>query len=382
VRVLYLIDSLVGGGAERSLVALAPHLLRCGADLEVATLHARPGLQGELRAAGVRLHDLAGTGGRVGWARRTQRLIRERRPDLVHTTLFEADLAGRAAATLCRVPVVSSLVNVAYGPEQHVSSGVGRLKLEAARVLDAATARRVVRFHAVSAYVAEVMAGRLRLRRSRVEVVPRGRDPRLLGSRTVERRARSRAALGAEPATPVVLAAARQEPQKGLDTLVEAIPYVLSEVPTARFLVAGRQGTQTPILQSLVERLGVRHAVVFLGARSDVYELLCAADLFVFPTRWEGMPGAILEAMALRAPIVASDVAPVREAVTDGVSARLVPVGSPQDLGQAIAEVLADPVGAAYRAANAEAQFQARFTIDRATEGMLAFYEHALSTAR
>jgi glycosyltransferase involved in cell wall biosynthesis len=383
VRVLYLIDSLVPGGAERSLVAMAPHLVAGGIALEVATLHERPGVQAELAAAGVHLHSLAGDGGRAGWARRARRLIRERRPDLVHTTLFEADVAGRVAATVCRVPVVSSLVNVAYGPEQHAGgSGVGRVKLAGARLLDAVTARPVVRFHAVSHYVADVMARRLLLRRSRVEVVTRGRDPDLLGIRTPERREWARAGLGVGPEQAVVLGAARHEWQKGLDVLVESAPRVLAEIPSARFLIAGRDGNQTAQLRALADRLGVAGRVEFLGARSDIPDLLCAADAFAFPTRWEGMPGSILEAMALRAPIVASDIPPVTEAVTDGQSARLVPAGQPEAFAGALVETLADRPAAEARAERAEADFQARFTIRRAADGMLAFYDHAVSAVR
>jgi glycosyltransferase involved in cell wall biosynthesis len=372
----------VPGGAERSLAAMAPHLVAGGIVLEVATLHERPGVQAELAAAGVGLHSLAGGGGRAGWARRAQRLIRDRRPDLVHTTLFEADLAGRVAATVCRVPVVSSLVNVAYGPEQHAGSGVGRVKLGAARLLDAVTARPVVRFHAVSRFVADVMARRLLLRRSRVEVVTRGRDPELLGRRTAERRERARAGLGIGLGEAVVLGAARHEWQKGLDTLVEAAPRVLAEVPGARILVAGREGNQTPQLLALAERLGVAGRVQFLGARTDIPDLLCAADAFAFPTRWEGMPGSILEAMALGAPIVASDIPPVAEAVTDGLSARLVPAGQPEAFAGALVETLSDREAAEARAERAEADFQARFTIRRAADGMLAFYDHAVSAVR
>jgi glycosyltransferase involved in cell wall biosynthesis len=382
VHVLYLIDSLVPGGAERSLAAMAPYLVAGGAGLEVATLHERSGVQAELEAAGVPLHSLAGPGGRPGWVGRAARLIAGRRPDLVHTTLFEADLAGRVAATLCRVPVVSSLVNVAYGPEQQVAGGVDRMKLRAARLLDAATARPVVRFHAVSEHVADVMARRLHLPRSRIQVVPRGRDPELLGRRTPERRARARAELGIGPEAAVVLAAARHEPQKGLDTLIAAIPGVLDRSPRARFLIAGRDGTQTAVLRALAGRLGVEEAVRFLGARPDIPELLCAADVFAFPSRWEGMPGAVLEAMALEAPIVASDVPPVREAVAHGETAWLVPVGQPEALAQGIVHTLEDPAAAAVRAARAQASFQLGFTVARAAEGMLAFYDHALSVAR
>jgi len=382
VHVLYLIDSLVAGGAERSLAALAPYLVAEGVALEVATLHDRPGVQDDLIAAGVPLYSLAGDGGRAGWIRRTTRLVKKRQPDLVHTTLFEADLAGRIAATRCRVPVVSSLVNVAYGPEQRSSSGVAAVKLEAARLADAVTARPVVRFHAVSEHVADVMAARLHLRRSRVEVVPRGRDPQRLGTRTAERRARARTALGVGPDEAVILATGRQEPQKGFDMLVEAVPRVLDAVPTARFFIAGREGNHTRRLRELVDRVGVQDAIRFLGVRNDVYELLCAADVFAFPSRWEGMPGVILEAMALQAPIVASDLPPVREAVRDGVSARLVPPDQSTAFARAVVETLRDPAGAARRAVSARADFLAHFTIGHAADAMVAFYDRALSAPR
>ena len=127
---------------------------------------------------------------------------------------------------------------------------------------------------------------------------------------------------------------------------------------------------------------GVDIDLATIPQEDDVYDLLCAADVFAFPSRWEGMPGAILEAMALETPIVASDVPPVREAVTDGVSARLVPPGRPQALAEAIVDSLGDPAGNVMRTARALSDFHARFTIGRAAEGMLAFYEHALSTVR
>src|SRR5256885_15159329 len=114
MRVLYVIDSLGPGGAEASLVALARLYPARGVELEVAYLQDRPGLQEALAATGARLTPLAGPGGRHGWVRRAAALARDRRPDLVHTTLFEADIAGRLAGASARVPIVSSIVNVGY----------------------------------------------------------------------------------------------------------------------------------------------------------------------------------------------------------------------------------------------------------------------------
>jgi glycosyltransferase involved in cell wall biosynthesis len=375
LAVLYLIDSLAAGGAERSLAALAPAYRDRGLRLTVAFLHERPGVRADLEAAGAAVRSLDGPGGTAGAAVRARRLVAELRPDLVHTTLFEADLVGRAAAG--RVPLVTSLVNDAYGTTQAAAPGVARWKLEAARLLDAASARRVARFHAISGHVADLMAARLRVPRERIQVVPRGRDPVALGTRTPARRAAARATLGLEPDTPLVLAAARHEHQKGLDVLLAAFPAVAQAVPGARLAIAGRTGNQTPRLRAAADASGLGPAVSLLGARRDVAELLCAADVFVVPSRWEGFGGVLLEAMALEASIVASDLPAVREAVGD--TALLVPPERPAELAAAVTATLADPAAAASRGRRARERFLAGFTVDRVADAMADLYRRALA---
>lgn len=381
MRILYVIDSLTAGGAERSLAAMAPGYVDHGVELEVAFLHDRPGVQAELEAAGARLSSLAGPGGRLGWVRRARRLVTSRRPDLVHTTLFEADVAGRIAAGLAGVPVVSSLVNVSYGAQQAVVPGLPRWKVRGAQLLDAATARRVVRFHAITGNVADVMARRLRLPRDRIEVIPRGRDPRRLGRRDPGRRACARAGLSVADGTPLVLAAARHEHQKGLDVLLTAFPGVLARHPDARLLLAGRDGNQTPLLRATAARLGLDGRVVFLGPRDDVGNLFCAADVVVIPSRWEGLSNVLIEAMALEAPVVASDLPTLQDAVADDDLVRLVQPGDAAQLAAAISATLDDPAGAAERARRAHRRFMERFTIDQVVDQMAGFYRRALASS-
>lgn len=378
MRVLYVIDSLAAGGAETSLAALAPRYAARGVHLHVAYLHDRPGLHAVFERAGAILHSIAGPGGRVGWLRRAAALARDLRPDLVHTTLFEADLAGRIAAALARIPAVTSLVNVTYGPEMLHDPLLRAWKVRGAQLADIATARLARRFHAVSGPVAEAMSRRLLIPRDRIDVVPRGRDPERLGTRTRERAERAREQLGIEEGS-LVLAVARQEHQKGLDVLLEAFPLVRRRVPAAVLVVAGREGNQTPLLRGLVARHGLDEAVAFLGARGDVPDLLAAADAFVFPSRREGMPGTVLEAMALEAPIVASDIPTVAEAVADGEHALLVPPEDPEALAAAIVATVRRPSEAAERADRARARFLAHFTIDRVADQMVRFYERALA---
>jgi glycosyltransferase involved in cell wall biosynthesis len=377
MRVLYLIDSLRRGGAEQSLAALAPHLIDGGVDLEVAYLHERPGVRDDLMAAGVKLTPLTDVDGRLGWLRRARRLIYDRQPDLVHTTLFEADIVGRVAARLTRTPVVSSLVNVNYGPEQLSDRRLVPWRLRGAQIVDATTARLVVRFHAVSEDVANIMSTRLRIRSELIEVIPRGRDSARLGVRSDERKVQVREQLGMQDER-VLLAVGRHEYQKGLDVLMAALPGLLASVPGARLLIAGREGNASESLRRLACQLGLDGRVSFLGHRDDVADLLCAADAFVFPSRWEGSPGALLEAMALEVPIVASDLPPVRELVSHGTTAWLVRPDDSKNLSEAIQRVISHSREAIHRARLARARFLECFTIERIAERMLGFYERAV----
>jgi glycosyltransferase involved in cell wall biosynthesis len=375
MRLLYVIDSLFPGGAARSLAAVAPRLVADGVELDVAYLFERPGLHAELEAAGARIFPLTGSS-RIGRWMRAARLVRDRRPDLIHTTLFEADIAGRVAASIGRVPVVCSLVGLSYGPEQLRDPGLTRWKIRAAREIDAATARTVRRFHALSRHVADEMAPRLRVPRERIDVVPRGRDPARMGTRTVRRRREARRRLGVRPGEIVVLAAARQEYQKGLDVLLEAFPLVSKRLPQARMFLCGRDGVTTPALRINAARFGER--VTMLGPRDDVFELMCAADVLAVPSRSEALGCVLLEAMALETPIVASDLPAVREALDLGTCGRLVTPERPEALAEGILATIADPEGSRRVTQQGRARFLGRYTVERVGQEMMGFYRRAL----
>jgi len=377
VHILYIIDSLAPGGAERSLAAMAPSLTKLGLSLDVAYLRKRTGVEEELVDAGARVWHLAG-GGRIGWVRRARNLIGQLRPNLVHTTLFESDVVGRAAATVARVPVVTSLVNTTYGPEHYGDPALKWWKLRGAQILDGITARRAVRFHAISHHVADVMAKRLRIHGIPIDVVERGRDPEALGTRSENRRRRVRDALGIAPERPVVVCAARQTHQKGVDVLVDAFGAVERAVPGALLLLAGRDGDATARIQASAERLAPGR-IEMLGVRDDVPDLLAAADAFVLPSRWEGLGSVLLEAMAVEVPIVASSLPAVGEILQDDRTALLVPPEDRTALADALVRTMTRPSEARVRAERARQEFLTRFTIERVSERMAAFYDRALA---
>jgi len=134
---------------------------------------------------------------------------------------------------------------------------------------------------------------------------------------------------------------ARLVARKGHADLLAAWPAVRAAVPGAIVLCAG-DGWLREVLPALAAAAGLGEAVRFLGHRDDLPVLLAAADVVALPSRGEGLPLAVLEALAAGRPVVATDVGGNREAVEDGRTGRLVAPGDPGALAVAIAELLAD----------------------------------------
>jgi glycosyltransferase involved in cell wall biosynthesis len=380
VRLLYIIDSLDQGGAEQSLVDLAPHLANEGVDLTIAVL--RPGgmLEPRAQSAKARIIHVQPTDRRRQRVERLQDVIEEHRPELVHTTLFEADVAGRVAAARRSVPVVSSVVNTAYTPDHRRAPGLRPYRVLLAQATDLATAQLVRKFHTNAASLVAPMSRRLLVPRRRWEVIPRGRDDDVLGTWSAGRRTAVRDALGIGDEGPIVLAAARHEYQKGLDVLLDAISIIRRDQPDVTLLLAGRDGNRTAALRYQATRLGLDDNVRFLGKRDDVPDLMVAADVFVLPSRWEGLPGAVIEAMALETPVVATDLPGVREVLgPELLRSVIVPVGDASALASRIVET-ADRDQAAWTA-SARERFLRRFTTRRIASEMVDFYARALDTS-
>ncbi len=363
MKVLHVVDSLADtGGAERRLVeevlALAPRF-----DQRVVRLYERDQLQGRLEKAGIPVVAI-GLSGR--WAGRTwpwaaARLhgeFRRWRPDVVHTTLFSANLTGQLAARPLGIPVVSSFNRTGELTLQRaLQPGVAGWKGRTMQAIARRAARSDgVHFRAVSTYARDTNCELFDVPRARVTVVPRGvadeRPPPDVG----------RAAFGLRDGRPLFVNVARIAPEKAQHLLVEALAEVRLKLPDAELAIAGAAGSAEPDVRSAIAAHGLTDAVHLLGWRGDAGALVACADVFAFSSLSEGSPSAVLEAMALGTPVVAFAIGPVAELTDEGRHARLVPVGSSAALAEAMVAASTDPDrDARVRAAREWAE---RFTLD------------------
>jgi glycosyltransferase involved in cell wall biosynthesis len=347
LAVVHVVDSLAGsGGAENRLVdevvALAE---RGGVDQTVVRLYERDDLQPRLAGAGVPVVVLGFRGGTAGrtWplaARRLRAVLQERRPAVVHTALFSGNLVGQFAARPLGLPVVSSFnrtgdLALQRALQPGVDSWRGRTMQAVARW---SAGRGDVHFRAVSAYARDTNCRLLGIPPDRATVVPRGItvDPAVVAGA-------DRAAFGLADGVPLVVNVARLVPEKAQHLLVEAFASARVDLPGAQLAIAGAPGSAERAVRDAIARYDVGDAVHLLGDRPDARALVAVADVFAFSSVSEGSPGAVLEALALGAPVAAFAIPPVAELTDGGRHARLAPEGDVPALTAAIVAAAGTP---------------------------------------
>jgi glycosyltransferase involved in cell wall biosynthesis len=262
------------------------------------------------------------------WALRLRRLVHKREIDLVH--IHSPYVAGVARlvlrATRARVRLAYTLHN----------------RSEAHRPLSRWIDERTLPLDDLDFAVSEDARDSLSTRdRQRFEVVHHGVDPsKLVTSPSARDDVREELGIGADE--PIVLNVANLRAAKDHATLLRAAVLFLERVPRCHLLIAGL-GPLEDQLRKLHGSLGLDDRVQLLGRRDDVPRLLAASDVFVLSSTVEGLPVALMEALALGVPVVATEVGGIPELVRDGVEGRLVPPARPAPLAVAITGLLTDP---------------------------------------
>jgi glycosyltransferase involved in cell wall biosynthesis len=359
-RIALCITDLEVGGAERCLAELAARLDQSRFEPMVYSLAAPPSdsrrhCVARIEDAGVPIVYLGATSVWSFWpaVAELRRLLASQRPQLIQTFLFHANVLGRFAGHLAGVRhVVSGLRVAEHGSRWHLW-------------VDRATRRWVDRYVCVSHAVARFAQTEGGLIGSRLVIIPNGIDAQQYPAPPARLEE-----LGVECARGVVTYVGRLDWQKDVLWLLQAAPRVLAESPGIHLLIVGA-GPQAEELRQFAGQLGIGSRVHFTGFRTDVPAILAASRLLVLPSRWEGMPNVVLEAMASRLPVVASDVEGVRELLGEATEAQVVRHGDSAGLTAKILRLLDDRELAAELGQANRLRAEQTFSIER----MVAAYE-------
>jgi glycosyltransferase involved in cell wall biosynthesis len=383
--ILLLTTVMEPGGAQKAMLQLARGLRDLGAEVIVVTMYDKGDFVPDFeRRFGLPIIDLGmkGSAGRSLFSRgwliwrglwRLFWLLRRERVTILQTFTHYSNILGPVLGWLSGVPIrVSSQRNNLAGQPWWL--------VRADRLV--ANSWLTHRMVSVSEMTRQYCIGTAGIRAEKVLTIPNGLDPARFADAADQNNASTlRQELGLMVEDLVVTVVARLHPQKGHRDLISAIPAILERVPQAVFLLVG-DGELREEIEGMIRKRGLERSVLTLGARHDVPKLLAISDLFVLPSLWEGMPNAVMEAMAAGLPVVATRVDGTPEVVVEGQTGLLVPPGEAPELAAAVVDLLTDAPRREAMGVAGKTRILTEFSLDTSVERFLELYLQLLSERR
>ena len=381
IRLVHCIGTLKLGGTERQLTELICRLPRTRFDQSLILTQSERAeglLADRVREAGCEIVPLAAGTRLRKWnplsvlnlasvIMGARRQMRSHRAQVVHAHLYWSNVVGMLAARAAGVPVRITarrqlgLFKDGRAILQTLENGVNGFTTLVTVNSEAVRRDVLVR--------EKLDAGKIRLIRNGVVLEDfRPGEPEPL-----------RQELGIGEGERVLLTVANLQSYKGHEDLLRAVVGLGERAANVKVLLAGRDAGMQPRLEALAGELGLRDRALFLGARSDVPDLLALADVVVHPSHQEGFSNAILEAMTAGRPVVATDVGGNPEAVADGVNGLIVPPRDPEALGAAIGRLLEDEALRAAMGRAGRERIEREFTIEHTVAGHVRMYEELVA---
>jgi glycosyltransferase involved in cell wall biosynthesis len=333
MRIILLLSSLYTGGAEFSTLSFYGWLKLKGFDIKlICYKNALPAY--DPKVFGLTDAIILEEKKFLGKLKTLDQIVNEFKPVLIHSVLFEANILGRFCKFNNRKIIhLESLVNEMYSPHRLHDPRVNSFKLKAYQIFDFVTqVFGVDHFHANGFAVAAHYQKKLMISKQRITIIPRGRvlNP-FLNNKLVRHQIRAELMIPDDDI--VLIQVARHEYQKAQDILLRAFAKIPKNQNLFCLLV-GREGNLTALIKKEIEANNLQEHVKLLGHRGDIAQLLIAADVFVFPSRFEGLPGALIEAEAAGLPIICSDIANNREVAIENENALFFKVDDELELSQ------------------------------------------------
>jgi len=350
LKILFIIDHLRSDGAQRALLLLTEGLRGRGHEPVVLSLNGShdPELAARFRDKGVPVYLAGKRALLLGYGlTRVRWFMRSGRFDRVVTFLFVSDVLGSLLARTVGLKRWISSQRSENSDYALWRQGLARIALWRAKALVFNSRRVRDRFVRGNGWAGH-----------KSWVIPNGVEPVPLTSEV--ERAETRLALGIEPDRPLIGSVGRLAEAKAYDILLQALALLPDR---GTFLLLIGDGEEAERLKAQAEALGLSGRVLFAGHRSDARHLLAALDVYAQPSRFEGLPNALLEAMAAACPIVATPVGGIEELITDGVHGWLVPPEDPQALALALGAALENPAEAGRRGNAARGRAVEEFSV-------------------
>lgn len=362
IKVLHLITSLEVGGAQHGMLLGLPRFENDQYEHIVCSIMDRMQMASQFQDAGIEVRSL-GLRRKADFnvVFRLWGLLKELRPDVLHTYLLHGNVLGRIVGRLVGVPVI-------IGSERTIGQARrwGRL---ATRLTNPLTDAVEVN----SEIGGKAIERDLGVPGEKIEVVRSGLD--LSAFEAVTQRDELRSELGVTIGQHLIVYMGRLRPVKGVEYGIRAFALALKQHPNIRMALAG-EGDQSEYLQSLSRELGVGEYVSFLGVRNDVPELLTAADSILMPSLNEGFPRTAIEAMAAGKPVIATSVGGTPEAIIDGTTGILVPPMDVDAMSGAITRLVGDTDLQRRLGEAGRERAEANYSVDRYVSRLDEIYRH------
>lgn len=326
-RILHLITGLEIGGAEMMLLKILPRMQDVF-DNRICCIMGHGPIGGKLEEAGVPVYYLNLKNiFDFSVISRFRKIIKEFKPDVLVTYLIHADLFGRILGRIFGIKKIICSVRVK----------LIQIKYLPLLFLDAITAPLVTHYHFNSQSVANMYRKFFFLPKTKITVIPNGLEIENYDKHVDNQQKKED--LGVPRDKIIIGCVAKLRKQKGHKYLVSAFAEVLKNNPNVFLLLIG-DGEERENIEKQIENLSISDDVLLLGNRNDISELLQIIDIFVLPTLFEGMSNALMEAMAVGKPIIATDIPENRELIENKKNGILVSIKNPKKISIAIDDLI------------------------------------------
>jgi glycosyltransferase involved in cell wall biosynthesis len=365
INILHVIPKLTVGGVENQLLMVLKKYNKKEFSPVVCCLSDRGDLGLEIESCGVELICLNKLKHTFDWTiiKDIYQLIKQKSIKVIRTHQYHANLYGRCAAILAKVPCIVASVHNVYTIDKKIHR----------RIINKFLARYTDKIIAVSKAVKHDILLYDRISHEKICVIYNGIEMRSF----LNLHGHIRGEFGVPRNIPLIGTVGRLTAQKGHRYLLEAIDKLKLKFPGTKLLIAG-DGPLKNELEKYAQTLNIHDKVIFLGLRRDIPDFLSSIDIFVLPSLWEGLSNALIEAMASGKPVIATDIPPIREIINSEELGILVPPENSDAIADALEILLYNKNRAeAFGKAASEKAFSA-FTIENTVEQYTFLFENIL----